>query len=264
MTTIDVENLSLLDRFKYIPLSMNSENIGNLLLGKWNHYCSENNYTGPNLLGTIFEFSNDYINYLDSADRQRFCYWSIHEFFEDGYKKVHPFMKTIQIRFPKSNFDYINPVIIYIDEKIMLLGAQGNFKGKYNYKLTDICIRDEALDLFKTNDDILLYFSKIENHWENEKFKTKYKIKEEIENYESYFTIASIVLLIISIIILFILYDSILVRFCGVFGLFILIPTLIHPFYRLMENIVIKNYKKKNPDNRFAQIMTRKLFYKIG
>lgn len=256
MVTIDIEKLHLLDRFKYIPVSMNSENIGNLLLGKWNHFCSKNNYTGPNLLGSSFEFTDKYIIRRDGGP----CSWSLHDYFEDGNKKIHPFIKTIRIRFPRSTFDYIDPVIIYIDEKIILLGTHGYYNyGQYKYKLTDICIKDDALDIFKTNDDILLYFSIIENHWENE----RYKMKNEISNYENkayYIFILSIfiVLAIISVII-YNIYHSVWMLVGAIIGS-IFITSAINTFLydRIVTKKDIKKYQKNHSDNRLAQIITPK------
>lgn len=247
---IDFSQIPLLYKYNYISLSSKTDNINELLLGNWKFY----NISG--LWVETISFDEEYLTIGYHKYK-----WHINE--NDDKKNPHPF--SVKLEIESSEFYDTNPTIIYIDENIVLTNYKCTTPGNDNdkYFFGEVLIKEDAMNLFKSNEDILLYFSKIQNHWEKEKFKTKYKIEKEMDNYDLYIQIPSMVIFIISVVVLFILFDSFLVCFCGFFGLLFLIAALSQLFYTLIGNSVIDNFKKKNPDNRFAQIMTLKLFYKI-
>ena len=137
------ESVSILDNFKYLSLVSNYDDAKKLLLGEWYMTCDTGLYRYLfKEKGDVIERTGTNWGYVINGK------WSLD--------------KQIVNKGPHKNYLHINSGlsktfnIIYIDEKIIYaLSVNDNSKALF--------VRNDSVDKFKNNDDIISFFSQIEN-----------------------------------------------------------------------------------------------------
>jgi hypothetical protein len=140
---ISPESLSILDDFKYLSLVSKYDDAEKLLWGEWYMTCDTGLYRYLfKEKGDVVERSGTNWGYVINGK------WSLD--------------KQIVNKGPQKNYLHINSglsktyYLIYIDEKIIYaLSVSDNSKAFF--------VRNDSVDKFKNNDDIISFFSQIEN-----------------------------------------------------------------------------------------------------
>ncbi len=248
---MDSDLIPLIRRYKYLSLSSKIDCFNELIIGKW-FVCDSfdlrrfhNQVITFNQDGTFkYSYNKKYSDYIDGK--------------ELSYIEPEEKIETGRYVLNKDNFLEIKNVydikITYIDEHIILGG-----------KDAIILIKESSLDLFTSNDDILNYFSKIENEWEMD----TYRIRDlTYDNYDKYIYNGDWTLpVLIGAIIIYILLH-VFAHIPSVFPLFILVfilsglisTALFFPLFFCLRNRFIKKYKKEHPEDKLANIKSTNPF----
>jgi len=254
MTELDINKLPLLNGFKYISLSSKIDNIESMLIGKWHLFKNEGNRTRDEQTNILIFDKNTMTTFEEKVlhgplrlnYEEKHYNWFIRECEVETDAKyrdnINQFRKILVI---KSLFKYN---ILYIDENI-ILDTYGT-----SDKISSILIKDEALSLFKSNDDIISYFSKFENQWENERLI----VRKDISNLANGSYPALIwVFLIVTAIILSLIYDvNALIMYGGILCALIIGYLINRYVYKHIYKKTILKYRKMFPDNKMAKILT--------
>ncbi len=253
MVTIDFEQLPLLYRYNYISLSSKTDNINDILLGKWyicnKHIKEEDNKTN------IVIFDKEYITTFEECNDHPSRYkWSIDK--NDDSENPHQF--SVKLNVNSNRFHKFHPTIIYVDENIILTNYKTN-----KYLFGEVLIKEEAKSFLKSSDDVLLYFSNIQNHWEKERIKMRNEILgSDSKGYMHYlslvFTVLFVGTLILSLI--FFYYNTTIACYGLISSLSIFIIFGLIRSWAIKKDLI--KYGKKHPENyRLAKITSPNLKY---
>lgn len=237
---IDTNNLVLLDKFIFLPLSSRIEENETIFPGKYILHRENKQYG----------LDEEYIEFLPGGkigdtnlDVRGFPWgWNV---------RIHvgPQMAS-QNSFDVKGLSTME--IIYCDDKIIY--ALGYAKVKHFF------VKETYAKDFQTNDDILLYFSKIENIWTKKQAELSY-VTYPVDIYLDYREPLGIW---IPIILSFIISGCLgQIEWWLWFSVIIIFPVVLFAFRTILKmrrNVLIKRYKQAHPEDLLANSPTVNAF----
>lgn len=160
---INVQNLGILDTFRFISLSSKFKEIDTILIGKWIVYNQSGAYNDNAEI--VFE-KDGAISYSSFSKKQK-------EWIEEkGWSFVEHIGRDQATQNSFNVLGMSTMEIVYIDENIIYA------KGYADKRI--LFIKEEAKDIFKSSDDILLFFAKIENFWNSDLNRMRSLVPENL------------------------------------------------------------------------------------
>ena len=160
---INVQNLDILDTFRFISLSSKFEEIDTILIGRWIVYNQSDDYNDNAEI--VFE-KDGAISYSSFSKKQK------ERIEENGWSFVEHIGRDQATQNSFNVLGMSTMEIVYIDENIIY--AKGYADNRVLF------IKEEAKDIFKSSDDVLLFFAKIENFWNSDLNRMRSLVPENL------------------------------------------------------------------------------------